>query len=366
MFASRPRQTTLLRARAPRSLAPRALALVASVALVALSLIGSAPRPASAADLPSSYGLIANRALAALTQKGGECFPWVRQVVYEATGRMIGVDYRLGYLQAGAVEIPIAEARNGDVIQLINDAKTDPNADYPGMHTAIVLESQGAGKFRVVDSNFRLDHIVRVHDDYDPKVHAASRPNITAHAYRFPVGGGPGVPAVSTAPLAPGNTAEVMADGDCLRLRVTASLGGFVLGCLATGTRVTVLPERTDADGLGWRRVTGNGLTGWAADRYLRATTAGIAAPEPPSTIGKIVGGTIPQTGAGLIVFGGGTNEQLAAAIGCRATGTVWATIGDQMVQFIPGATLAVVNETWARTFPVGIPANTALVARCL
>lgn len=357
MFAALPRRTLPL----------RAIALLAAFTFIALSLLGVAPRPASAADLvPSTYGLIANRALAALTQNGGECFPWVRQVVYEATGRLIGVDYRLGYLQAGAIEVPLAEARNGDVLQLINDAKTDPNADYPGMHSAIILESQGAGKFRVVDSNFRLDHIVRVHDDYDPKAHAATRPNIAVHAYRMPAGGGPGGTNLTTPPLAPGNIAEVMADGDCLRLRVTASLGAFVLDCLATGTRVTVLPERADADGLGWRRITGSGITGWAADRYLRATAGGIPAAKPPSTAGKIIGGTIPSTGVGLVVFGGGTNDQLAAAIGCRTTGTVWATIGQQMVQFIPGATLAVVNEEWNRTFPGQIPANTALLARCL
>ncbi len=353
---------------------PRPLLLLVALLASSAALIAGAARPASAADLvPASYGVIANRALASIAQNGGECFTWMRQVVFEATGRTIGVDYRLGYLQAGATEVPIADARNGDIIQLINDAKSDPAADYPGMHTAIVLESQGAGKFRVIDSNFRLDHIVRVHDNYDPKAHAAQRANIAVHVYRLPAGNAPtsATSGTGTQNLAPGNFAEVVADGDCLRLRVVAGLNGFVLGCLATGMNVVVLPERAEADGLRWQRVTGGGFTGWAADRYLRPMTdiasapGAPAAPAAPSTVGKIVAGAIPASGVGLIVFGGGTNEQLSAAIGCPASGTVWATTDGQLVQFIPGATIAVVNEAWNRAFATELPANIALLARC-
>ena len=351
---------------------PRPLLLLVALLASSAALIVGAAHPASAADLvPASYGVIANRALASIAQNGGECFTWMRQVVFEATGRTIGVDYRLGYLQAGATEVTIADARNGDIIQLINDAKSDPAADYPGMHTAIVLESQGDGKFRVIDSNFRLDHIVRVHDNYDPKAHAAQRANIAVHVYRMPSGSAPtsANSGTGTQNMAPGNFAEVVADGDCLRLRVVAGLNGFVLGCLATGMNVVVLPERAEADGLRWQRVTGGGFTGWAADRYLRPMTEASAtpgtAPTPSPTVGKIVGGAIPSSGVGLIVFGGGTNQQLSAAIGCPASGTVWATTDGQLVQFIPGATIAVVNEAWNRAFPTELPANIALLARC-
>jgi hypothetical protein len=83
---------------------------------------------------------------------------------------------------------------------------------------------------------------------------------------------------------------------------------------------------------------------------------------------GTITYGSIPAGGGfGLIVFGGGTLEELVTASGCpAATATFWATSGGQFIAYIPGTSVAAVNEAFIGLFPEGIPANTPLVGRCV
>jgi hypothetical protein len=142
----------------------------------ALSIVMMRPDVASAETPPASaqnfstqnYGAIAKTALSMLHQQRGQCFPWVRGVVQSALGRVMGNDYHHGYLQAGGIEVPLVSARNGDIIQVTNPANTAWDADYPGLHTAIVLDNLGNGKFRVIDSNSEYDGVVRVRDNYNP------------------------------------------------------------------------------------------------------------------------------------------------------------------------------------------------------
>jgi hypothetical protein len=86
-------------------------------------------------------------------------------------------------------------------------------------------------------------------------------------------------------------------------------------------------------------------------------------------TAARLVNGVIPPNGGiGLIVFGGGTNAQLVAASGCSAsTAAFWATTpAGAFVTYVPGASVAVVNEEWQARFAGAIPVNTALLGRCL
>lgn len=78
--------------------------------------------------------------------------------------------------------------------------------------------------------------------------------------------------------------------------------------------------------------------------------------------------GSIPADGGfGLVVFAGGTNDDLLEASGCpEATATFWATDDGEFVTFIPGAAVSAVNTAWNSLFPGQIPANTALIGRCL
>lgn len=82
---------------------------------------------------------------------------------------------------------------------------------------------------------------------------------------------------------------------------------------------------------------------------------------------GTIISGSIPPTGGfGIIVFGGGSNEQLVTASGCPVeTAVFWATSEGEFVPFVPASEVAAVNKAWNELFPLGIPENTGLIGRC-
>jgi len=83
---------------------------------------------------------------------------------------------------------------------------------------------------------------------------------------------------------------------------------------------------------------------------------------------GQITSGSIPQGGGfGLIVFGGGTIQQLVAATGCpTASMALWATVGGNFVTYVPGTTIGAVNADFLTTFPNGvIPAGTPFIGKC-
>lgn len=88
----------------------------------------------------------------------------------------------------------------------------------------------------------------------------------------------------------------------------------------------------------------------------------------PAAGSGVIIGGAIPVGGGiGLIVFGGGTSNQLLTASGCAAATAAFYTtnaVGD-FVAYVPGTAVTVVNAEWNLRFANGIPANTAILGRC-
>lgn len=255
----------------------------------------------------------------------GECFPWVRSVVKRATGRLMGYSYRAGYLDAGAIEVPLESARGGDVIQLISDRDDGADADYPGMHTSIVFSVQAPGVFRVIDSNLEFDGIVRIRDGYNPMALAARFSNINVHVYRFYDGaasrgtelgdriapspplvdfglpnpglvGPPSGPTYSvgsalsrelappgSAPQQAAASAVIRADGDCLRLRAAPAADAPVLTCLPDGGTVSLLQGTQQADGVAWQAVSSGGQAGWVASQYL-VRSSGPAAPPAPSS----------------------------------------------------------------------------------
>src|SRR3972149_6542303 len=135
------------------ALAAILVAFVAIIAAVVLAQGATATTPSNA---------IAERAIRDLGSWQGECWQWMKNVVSEATGQTVGLDYRQGFFDAGAIEVSIADAGPGDIVQLASDSWTSPDADYSGLHTAIILESNGDGTFDVIDSNQLWDGIVRL------------------------------------------------------------------------------------------------------------------------------------------------------------------------------------------------------------
>lgn len=257
------------------------------IALFLLLLVALAPvalaRTTTPASASAPNGPIVSTALKYLGTHGGQCWTFMKEVVAEATGRNVGFDYRLGFFEAGAIEVSASEATNGDIIQIASDANTSPSASYPGLHTAIIIDNLGGGVFDAIDSNQNWDEMVNLRPNYDPYARAASY-GLQVHIYRIPGGGPDGTP-VNAEPVASGDTATVATS--CLNLRTSASLAGTKVSCLPAGTTVTVTGGPVDADGYTWVPVSTPSGSGWVASEFLQRSsgsgTTAAAAPEPAS-----------------------------------------------------------------------------------
>jgi hypothetical protein len=242
------------------------LAMVAAVGLPVLALAAPDAGPA-----PTAQSSIVARALQDVDTWQGECWSWMKKVVQDATGKSMGYDYRQGYFDAGAIEVNPAQAGPGDIIQIVRDSDSSPSADYPGMHSAIVLSNHGDGTFTVIDSNANWDGMVHIRDDYSPSDRAAAN-GIQYHVYRFP---GQGLPVTPLAPPAPpkpfaaGDRAIVKLGTGGLNLRPTPSTTQAPIGLLADGTAVTVISAPVTAEGRVWVKVTTPAGDGWVAVEFL-------------------------------------------------------------------------------------------------
>ncbi len=248
---------------APPALAVLLLILLGSLAAIVL------PRTSEAAD--QDHPLVA-RAFEDLGSYQGQCWPWVRRAVADSLGLTMGFDYRLGFFQAGAAEIELADAGPGDVIQLADDSNTNPDADYPGLHTAIIVAVEGPGVFEIIDSNSQWGGIVRTRSGYDPAASAARFWNIDFHIYRFPSPGGAPAPGDPTGSVEAGTTATVVAPDDCLNLRSRAGVApNNILVCLPDGMEIRMLGPLRSADGYDWLLVETPMGIGWVASAFVAA-----------------------------------------------------------------------------------------------
>lgn len=258
----------------------RVLLILALAAVMPLALLRSEP---AAAQVPAVNGPIAATALQYLNTHGGQCWTFMKDVVYEATGRTMGYGYRDGYFAAGAVEVSAAEAQNGDVIQIASDSASGPWGSYPGLHTAIILENLGGGRFNAIDSNQNWDEWVRLRPSYDPYA-AAARYGLQVHIYRFP-GGGPGGEGVTTVsgPVTWGAGARaIVSTSGCLNLRSEPGIASSRVGCLPAGASISVTGEPVIADGYTWVPVETTAGPGWLAAEYLSQVSAPVEAAAPP------------------------------------------------------------------------------------
>ncbi len=241
--------------------------LVAVVAFTAMGL----SRPA---DAVTPADAIVERATRDLGTWQGECWQWMKKVVADATGKQIGFDYRLGYLEAGAIEVTMDQAGPGDIIQIVRDSWSSPDADYPGLHTAIILSKNSDGTFDVIDSNQQWDGMVRLRAGYNPRALAAER-GLNFHIYRFMAAGSvpssllpPATTSKTTTPDAVGDRAIVNTPGECLNMRTEPF--GSVITCLPHGANLSIVDGPVTANGMGWVKVQSAAGTGWVAAQYTR------------------------------------------------------------------------------------------------
>jgi len=262
--------------RAQQKAVPRAAAALGGLILVAIALVANAP----AARAEGTGSPIADAALARLDTYGGQCWTFMQTVVAEATGAHVGSAYRDGYFAAGAFEVSASEATTGDIIQISSDES--PSGYFPGVHTAIVLENLGGGRYDAIDSNQNWDEWVSLRPGYEPFA-AAARYGLDVHFYRFAGGSSSGGALRASIPTAAsvgaGDAAVVATDGGCLNLRSGPALGSGRIGCLPNGASLTVIGETVAADGYSWVQVNSSLGTGWVASNYIAAT--GESEPEP-------------------------------------------------------------------------------------
>jgi len=263
---------------------PRWTALV--VALAVTLVVLARPAGHAAAEVPS-LNPNASVAMTALRYDGtyqGECWGFVKRVVREATGQQMGFDYRQGFFDGGAIEVTLADAQVGDVIQFTDDSNTGPWADYPGLHTTIILQRTSASAFNVIDSNSQFDGIVRIRQGYDP-VNEAAMKGLSFHIYRFPGGGTSTAPAgqtLSTPALSQQTPATVATPNDCLNLRDKGDPSASILACMPDGTTLALTGGQTQNGGRTWANVVTPYGTGWVAAEYLAPVTP-ASADEPAS-----------------------------------------------------------------------------------
>jgi len=202
----------------------RAAGAVLLAVVAALTLSPGSPHHARAESVPEAGNAIASQALLDLDTNQGQCYTWMQRVVSAAIGVDIGNDYRQGYLEAGFVEVSLAEADLGDIIQIDDDSDTDGSSEFPGLHTLIVLQNLGDGTFTGVDSNQNLDGMVRFRENYDPAAQAAKHEGGSFHVYRYP-----GTPSPQrTHVVAPGDT-----------LNQIAAFYGMTAGVIASVNHIT-------------------------------------------------------------------------------------------------------------------------------
>ena len=173
------------------------------------------------------------------------------------------------------------------------------------------------------------------------------------------------------APVGPaGALATIFADGDCLNVRGLPSTAGPRTACLATGTAVTLLEGAVVADGYRWQLVSSGGLTGWVAAVYLRLgapTSSPPATTSPPVVVPTPPPGTFvaaPVFGASrqsLVVFNGGTVDQLEASASAGGATGVWAQEVTGAYRLLVVGGPAFVNAPFRAAFPGGLSRATAL-----
>ena len=274
-----------------------AAALIGVLALAATGL--ALPRNSEAAKSQAMDHPLIARAYQDLDTWGGQCWTWMAEVVFDVTGRQIGFDYHLGYIEAGAAlvydssrETPgdLREVLAGDIIQIAS--ATDTSSDVEGLHTVFVTENLGDGTFNGIDSNKHYDEVVRERFNYDPAVAASRYPGLAFRIYRFPMAGVPlpSVPPSGEARAAHAFTAGergiVVADGTGLNLRAGAGTDRAIVTLLPDNTPVMVVTgELVRASGRDWIEVSTALGDGWVALQYLQPSSntgpAATTGPDP-------------------------------------------------------------------------------------
>mgnify|MGYP002336052447 CR=1 FL=1 len=81
----------------------------------------------------------------------GECVKSVQRWVSAADGTLNSGGPVSGYTSSGATEVPLSSAVKGDIVQYTSN--TNPNGWEDGVHTLVIVQNYGDGRFHIVQSN---------------------------------------------------------------------------------------------------------------------------------------------------------------------------------------------------------------------
>ena len=176
---------------------------------------------------------------------GGQCYFFLNQVLAQASGGRIHIGgahtYFGAYAREGGVQVSAADARPGDIIQISIPSSDDTYRS--GMHTAIVVQNLGAGRFDVVDSNWGYAERVH-HHVLTPSRLIAPGSDESVQFWRMGQVDAPPAPPTPPAPPAPvaSNVYHVYGLPGSNRLLVRSGPGMQypVVGSLGNGDPVTV------------------------------------------------------------------------------------------------------------------------------
>jgi hypothetical protein len=151
----------------------QALAVAAAVSAFGAALPVAAS--ASSADNFPNSRIVTVAERSANGSYGGQCYVFVSNTVWTASGHRIRIEgshtYYGAYQRAGAKLETTASAQPGDIIQLYDRYNDDTYIS--GMHTAIITANLGGGHFNVIDSNWGFSERVHRHE-LDPYTQLAS------------------------------------------------------------------------------------------------------------------------------------------------------------------------------------------------
>ncbi|MDA0815898.1 MAG: hypothetical protein O2924_04960 [Chloroflexi bacterium] len=182
-----------------------------------------------------------------------------------------------------------------------------------------------------------------------------------------------GAAAPAAEPTVSGGPDQTAAPGDQVTLTASATAASTVTwqqvggtsvlsGTIAAATLTFTAPAETPEP---LRFVVVAEGQGGIAVAQVSVAVVSPPAPPPSSYRGRIVSGNVDARGVSLIVFGGGTPEELVATLSCAGVVSVWASGTDGgFIRYDPSAP-AFVNAQWFQRFPDGLPEFTPLLINC-
>ncbi|MSQ30578.1 MAG: hypothetical protein EXR64_00900 [Dehalococcoidia bacterium] len=172
----------------------------------------------------------------------------------------------------------------------------------------------------------------------------------------------------ATGPLTGGTSISIGGSGFVNGATVT--VGGTVAtaGVVSPTQIVALTPPSGTASSVAVTVTNPGGVSATMPGAFTYALGATTPPPPPvPTTPPAPAAPLVPAGGSGLFVFKGGSNADLVAVSGCNAsTAVFWTTdTHGAWIGYLPSVPIAIVNASWNALFPNGIPANTAIFARC-